>query len=57
MCDKIAAAHNLEKCSAFQVRLGGIKGVLVRKIYSRAESESEFDEFRLKGDIVEIRPS
>jgi len=33
LCLYIANIFNLEKCSAFQVRLGGVKGVFMQKLY------------------------
>ncbi|CDW74505.1 rna-directed rna polymerase [Stylonychia lemnae] len=58
LCNKIAESHNLEKCSAFQIRLGGIKGVLMKKIYSMQDGGIYVDEKnKLQGDMVEIRPS
>ncbi len=32
LCELISEKYELEYCSAFQVRLGGIKGVFMRKI-------------------------
>ncbi|CDW76328.1 rna-dependent rna polymerase [Stylonychia lemnae] len=51
LCDEIAQMFQLEKCSAFQVRLGGVKGVMMRKIYKDDDQE------RLEGRIIEVRDS
>ena len=37
LCDEINKKFGLSKCSAYQVRLGGAKGVLMMKYYNQPE--------------------
>ncbi|TNV86912.1 hypothetical protein FGO68_gene10314 [Halteria grandinella] len=51
LCDEINIKFGLLKCSAYQVRLGGAKGVLM---FKRFEKEEQYKNDQL---LVELRPS